>query len=87
VSDACRIAALLTLHDVAADPLAPNRQLLHGAARKVSAGGDDDLFTIAMQAIGQFGDARCFARAVDPGHQHDGRPIQGVIEAQMISRQ
>jgi hypothetical protein len=72
------VAALLTLHDLAADPLAPDGELLDGRCTESVAGGHQHFFALVLQFFRQFGDRRCFPRAVDPGDHDDGRPI-GIV--------
>ena len=73
------IAALLALDDLAAEPLAPDGQLLDGRGPEGVAGGHHHLLAVVLEALGQLGDRGRLARAVDAGDHDDGRP--GGVEA------
>ena len=76
VRHAGRIAALLILDNLAADPLAPDGQLLDGRGAERVAGGDKDFLALLLESPSQLGDGRGFARTVDAGHHHHCRPVR-----------
>src|SRR5439155_7074543 len=73
VRDAGRVAALLTLDDLAAETLTPDGELLDRRRPERVAGGHHDFLTFFLTAACQLGDTRRFARAVDTGDHHDRR--------------
>src|SRR5262249_24516130 len=84
VGDTGRVTALLVLHNLAADALAPDRQLLDGRGAKGVAGGDHDFFAVVLAALGELGDRGGFARAVDAGDHDNGRSAGAVAQAALI---
>ena len=80
VGHAGRVAALLVLDDLAAEPLAPDGQLLDGGRPEGVAGRHHHLLAFFLAAPGQLGDGRRLARAVDAGHHDHRRPGRVVVQ-------
>ena len=81
VGHAGRVAALLILDDLATDALTPDAQLLDGGGTKRIAGSHHHLFAVGLEAVGQLGNRRRLARAIDASHHDDGRPRGRLMQS------
>ena len=87
VSDRRRVGPHLLLHDLHADPIGPDRELIDGGGAEGVAGAHHHLLVhLILQQPGELGDAGGFAGAIDAGDEDDGRTARGETKLTFFRR-
>ena len=81
VGDGRGVAPLPCLDDLDAQSIGPDRELLDGGRAKRVARAEHDLFPLRAEQVGQLGDRRRLARAVDADDQDHRRPARRQLES------